>query len=84
MHILRRKSILGASLFLEKNLFWGKTYFWKKGPKFGAHAIGGKKATCKKRRKSSMQEEKQCVVQEGKPNHDRVRVFDKDCNDCNP
>jgi hypothetical protein len=30
--------------------------------------------------KSNMQGEKQCGEKEGKPNHDRVRVFDKDCN----
>jgi hypothetical protein len=62
---LRRKVILGAGLFLEKN--------------------GGRKETCK--RKSSMQEEKQhargeaCGEKAGKPNHDRVRVFEKGCND---
>jgi hypothetical protein len=39
-------------------------------------ARGGKKETCKKRRKNSMQEEKQSGTQEDKPNHDRVRVFD--------
>jgi hypothetical protein len=40
-------------------------------------ATGGKKETCRKRRKRSMQEEKQRGVWEDKPNHDRVRVFDK-------
>jgi hypothetical protein len=66
---LRRKYILGIGLLLEKDLFWGKTYFWKGRPNFGARATSGKKATCRKRRKSSMQEEKQCGVQEDKPNH---------------
>jgi hypothetical protein len=42
--------------------------------------IGGKKTTCKKRRKISMQEEKQRGTQKDKANHDRVRVFDKNCN----
>jgi hypothetical protein len=78
--ILRRKSIFCTYLFLEKYLFWGKTYFWKERPKFGACAIGGKKVACKKLRKRSMQEEKQRGAQEGKPNHDRVRVFEKYCN----
>jgi hypothetical protein len=36
----------------------GKTYFWKGRPNFGARTTGGKKATCIKRRKSSMHEEK--------------------------
>jgi hypothetical protein len=31
--------------------------------------------------KTSMQEEKQRGTQADKPNWDRVRVFDKDCND---
>jgi 3-methyladenine DNA glycosylase Tag len=48
------------------------------------HAIGGKKETCEKRRKSSMQEEKKHDVQAGKPNRDRVRVFEKYCNDYKP
>jgi hypothetical protein len=49
--ILRRKSILGTCLFLEKDLFWerpffgegsvlGKIYFWKGRPNFGARTIG--------------------------------------------
>jgi hypothetical protein len=40
------------------------------------HARG--KATWK--RKNNMQEEKQRGEKVGNPNHDRVRVFDKDCN----
>jgi hypothetical protein len=62
---LRRKDILGTSLFLKKNIWQEKQ-----------HARG--KATCK--RKSSMQEEKQRGEKAGNPNHDRVRFFDKDCN----
>jgi hypothetical protein len=46
-------------------------------------ATGGKKEVCKKegkgcKRKSNM------ATQEGKPNHDRVRVFDKYCNNYKP
>jgi hypothetical protein len=41
--ILRRKSILGAGLFLEKRYFLGKTYFWKGRDNFGAPTTGGKK-----------------------------------------
>jgi hypothetical protein len=35
-------------------------------------------------RKSNMQEEKHARREGRKPNHDRVRVFDKDCNDYKP
>jgi hypothetical protein len=31
-----------------------------------------------------MHDEKQCGTQVGKPNHDKVRVFDKDCNGYKP
>jgi hypothetical protein len=84
MPILRRKSVLGTCLFLEKDLFWGKTYFWKGRPNFGAHTTGGKKETRRKRRKNNMQEEKQRGAQVDKLDHDKVRVFDKYCNDYNP
>jgi hypothetical protein len=43
-----------------------------------------RKQHAEKEGKASMQEEKQCGVQEDKPNHDRVRVFDKDCNGYKP
>jgi hypothetical protein len=69
MPIFRRKAILGAILFLEKNR-------WQEKP----HARG--KATC--RRKSNMKEEKKHGEKEGNPSHDRVRVFDKDCNGYKP
>jgi hypothetical protein len=36
--------------------------------------------TCRKRRKSSMQEENQCGTHVDRPNHVKVRVFDKDFN----
>jgi hypothetical protein len=39
-------------------------------------ALGGRKEACKKRRKSNMQEEKQCGAHADRPNHVRVRVFD--------
>jgi hypothetical protein len=58
---------------------WAHAYF-KERPNFGAHTTSDKKETCIKKRKSSMQEEKQRGKQEGNPNHDRVRVFVKDCN----
>jgi hypothetical protein len=55
---LRRKVVLSTGTVLEK-----KVYFWKdlilgRRPNFGARAIEGKKETCRKRRKSSMQDEK--------------------------
>jgi hypothetical protein len=37
---------------------------------------GGKKATCRKIRKSNKKEEKKHGVHEDKPNHDKVSVFD--------
>jgi hypothetical protein len=43
-----------------------------------------KKEACRKRRKISMQEEKKCGAQADKTNHNRVRVFYKDCNRYNP
>jgi hypothetical protein len=66
-----------------------QAYFWRKfifleRPNFGAYAIAEKKEACRKRRKSNMQEKKQRGTQVGKPNHDRVRVFYKDCNECTP
>jgi hypothetical protein len=70
---LGRKSILGTGLFLER-----KIYFWEQ------HAIGGRKETCKKRRKSSMQEEKKHGTHADRPNHVRVRVLDKNCNGYKP
>jgi hypothetical protein len=82
--ILRRKAILSAGLFLEKRSILGKTSFWKGRPNFGVRSIDGKKSACRKRRKRSMQDEKQCGTQVGKPNHDKVRVFDKDCNGYKP
>jgi hypothetical protein len=81
---LRRKYILGAGLFFEKNLFLGKTELWKGRPNVGEQATGGKKATCRKRRKSNMQEEMQLGAKVGNPNQDRVRFFDKYCNDYKP
>jgi hypothetical protein len=59
-------------IFGEKDLFWER-------PNFGACTINGKKVACRKRRKSRMQEEKQRGAQAGKHNHNRVRVFYKDC-----
>jgi hypothetical protein len=62
--------VLGAGLFWEESLFWEHAYFWEKymfwehvhfwieKPIFGVRAIGGKKSTCRKRRKNNMQEEK--------------------------
>jgi hypothetical protein len=70
--------------------YWKKTYFEKR-PIFGKedlileHAQQVKrKQHAEKRRKSSMQEEEQRDKKEGNPNHDRVRVFFKDCNDYEP
>jgi hypothetical protein len=57
-----------------------KDLFLEGRPNFGARATSGKKATCRKRRKSNMQEEKPHGEEADKPNHIRVRVFDKDCN----
>jgi hypothetical protein len=76
MPILRRKSILGVGLILEKDMFWGKICFWKERANFGVRAIGGKKETCGKRRKNDAHADK--------PNHDRVRFFEKYCNGYKP
>jgi hypothetical protein len=65
-------------------MFWEHTHFWREIPIFGVHAIGGRKETCRKRRKRSMQEEKQRGAHADRPNHVRVRFFDKDCNDYKP
>jgi hypothetical protein len=50
----------------------------------GACPISRKKEACEKGRKRSMQEGKSTCEKEGKPNHIRVRVFDKGCNDYKP
>jgi hypothetical protein len=63
---------LGANLILKKRSI------------FEACTLGGKKTTCIKRRKSNMQEEKQRGMHANKPNHVRVRVFGKYCNDYKP
>jgi hypothetical protein len=34
-------------------LFWEKDLFWKRRSIFGVRALGGRKATCRKRRKSN-------------------------------
>jgi hypothetical protein len=73
MSILRSRPIFGENI-----------YFWNGRPNFGARATGDKKAADRKRRKNNMQEENKCGAHEDKPNHDRVRVFDKDCNGYNP
>jgi hypothetical protein len=62
---------------------WAHAYFEER-PNLGACATTSKKATCKKRRKSCMQEEKPCGKEADKPNHVRVRVFDKGFNGYNP
>jgi hypothetical protein len=59
--------------------FWRKYLFWERH-NFGERATGGNKVACKKRRKINMQEEMQRGAQAGRPNHDRFRVVDKDCN----
>jgi hypothetical protein len=50
MHIFGEKVYFGKDLILERR------------PNFGTRAIDGKKATCKKRRKRSMQRRKAKVV----------------------
>jgi len=65
-------------------MFWGNTYFWKKIPNVGTCAIGGKKETCRKRRKNSMKKGKKHGMHADRPNLDRVRGFDKYCNDYKP
>jgi hypothetical protein len=84
MPILGRKSILGADLFLGEIYVLGDTYFLRERPNFGVPAIGGKKETRRKIKKINMQEETQRGVRAGKPNCDRVRDFDKDCNNYKP
>jgi hypothetical protein len=69
--------------FWEKDLFWEQAHFWRERPIFGAHTIGGRKEACRKRRKNSMHEEKQCGTHADRPNRVRIRVVDKDCNNYN-
>jgi hypothetical protein len=66
--------------------FWRRIFFGER-PIFGKEDLilehvqqVARKKHAEKEGKASMQEEKQCGAQEDKPNHDRVRVFDKDCN----
>jgi hypothetical protein len=75
---------LGTDLFLGEIFVLVKTYFWKERPNIGVCATSGRKEEYKKRRKSIMQKEKKHGVQEIKPNFNRVRVFDKDCNSYKP
>jgi hypothetical protein len=81
---LGRNSILGAGLFLEKYLFWEQAHFWREKIIFGSRATRGRKETCRKRRKTNMQEEKKRGTHADRINRDRVRVFDKHCNDYKP
>jgi hypothetical protein len=67
-----------------RRIYFGCILIWKKIFIFGACTLGGRKAAWRKRSKSSMQEEKQCGVHADKPNHVRVRVFDKYCNGYKP
>jgi hypothetical protein len=69
------RPIFGEKVYFEKDLIL------ERRPNFGVRAIDGKKEACQKRRKRSMQEEKQCGAQTVKPNHDRVRVLDNHCNE---
>jgi hypothetical protein len=83
--VLGKKSLFWSqAYFLEKDLFWEHAYFWKERPIFGAHTTGGRKETCKKRRKNNIYKENQRGAQEDMPNHDRVRVFEKHCNNYKP
>jgi hypothetical protein len=57
---------------------------------FGEHitsgrkeTTGGRKETRKKGRKNITQEENQCGMHTDRPNHVRVRVFEKYCNGYN-
>jgi hypothetical protein len=69
---------VGVGPFWEEIIFWVQAYFWRERVIFGVHAIGGRKETCRKTRKNSMQkEEKQCGAHENRPNYVRVRVLTK-------
>jgi hypothetical protein len=55
------RPILGGKSILCIGLFWVQAYFWRERAIFGVRAIGGRKESCKKRRKNNMQkEEKLC------------------------
>jgi hypothetical protein len=71
---------LGTSHMSVLGPCWVQAYFEKEGyfecmPNFGEEQLAGK-ATCKR---ISMKCKK-----EGKPNHERVMVFDNDCNGYKP
>jgi hypothetical protein len=70
--------------FGEKDLCWEQAHFWREISIFGAHTTGGRKATCKKRRKNNMKEENKHGIHGDMPNYARVRVFDKDYKGYNP
>jgi hypothetical protein len=84
MPILRRKDSLSAGTIFENKVYFWKDPILERRINFGAHAIEGKKETCRKRRKNIMQKENKHGMQEGKPNHARVRVLDNDCNGYKP
>jgi hypothetical protein len=69
---------------LEKKVYFGKDLILERRPNFGMRAIDGKKESCRKKRKNNMQEEKKHDVEADRPDHARVRVFDKYCNDYKP
>jgi hypothetical protein len=71
--------------------YFGAYSYFEERPIFGKEDLilehvqqVARKTTCIKRRKSNMQEENPCGKEAGKPNHDRVRVFVKDCNGYKP
>jgi hypothetical protein len=64
--------------------FEERPIFGKEDLILGARATGGKKEACRKRWKSSTQKKTQHGKKEEKPNRNRVRVFDKDCNGYKP
>jgi hypothetical protein len=68
-------------IFGENTYLWNDLIFERKTKFWSACNRWQEIAACRKRRKSSMKEEKQRGAQAINPNHNRVRVFDKDCND---
>jgi ribosomal protein S9 len=70
--------------------FWRKYLFWER-PNFGKEDLilehaqqMERKQHAKKEGKTTCKRKSNVARRKDKPNHDRVRVFDKDCNDYKP
>jgi hypothetical protein len=61
-----KEGYFGRRPIFGEKVYFGKDLILERRPNFGAHAIDGKKETCRKRRKRNMQEEKQHVAHIGR------------------